>query len=395
MGIINNLNLKNTSLLYFALLCLFASSCKRIVKTDGEETAESDNIEAVSDAQLQKVMAMKLPLKTVTIDKIYNLTIPQSANFEVSKVEPNDETKIGKIGNVDLTKLAEPYLYVTLNNTFTRHDELYNEYIVIFKENDTKKVSIKEIKESYGEINFVYFEDDNSLVFDQGDSFCTIHFDYDEANKSYIFYKSEMSWSKKYPKKQKVDLCLHLLKQAKNLTNHSYTNIPFKSWDDYVKNIPVIETELVNGVFKKLEKELKIFLGEDEKVSPRTPGNYTFVSLYRATKPKEQNFYKFVDAVKTNQVSQISGYDFGSEIYSINREADYQVKQQEGSYLIDFSSKRYSGEIFKSGVTVICPINYKNKSFFIQTADEVPASDTDIYVKMFSYFSKNYTLDIK
>lgn len=392
MNVINNLNFKNTIFLYLAILCLFVSSCKRVVKADDEAAAESDNAEAVSKAQMQKVMAMKLPLKTVTIDKIYNLTIPQSANFEVSKVEPNDETKIGKIGNIDLTKLPEPYLYVTLNNTFTHHDELYNEYIVIFKENDTRKVSIKDIKESYGDINFVYFEDDNSLVFDQGDSFCTIHFDYDEANKSYIFYRSEMSWSKKYPKKQKVDLCLHLLKQAKNLINHSYTNTQFTSWDDYVQNMPVIETELVKGIFKKLEKELKIFLEENEKVSPKTPGNYTFVSLYRATKPKEQDFHKFLDAVKANQVNS---YDFGGGIHSVNKEANYQVKQQEGSFLIDFSSKRYSGEIYKSGVTIVCPINYKNKTFFIQTADEVPQSDTDIYVKMFSYFSKNYTLDTK
>jgi len=395
MGVINNLNFKNTGFLYLVLLCLFVLSCKRIVKVDREEVAGSDDKEEVSTSKMQEVMALKLPLKTVTIDKRYNLTIPQAATFEFAKIEPQEDAKIDKIGAIDLTKLPEAYLYVTLNNTFTLHDELYNEYILIFKENDPKRLTIKDIKENFERMDFVYLEDENSIVFEQGDSFFTIHFDYDEANKAYIFYKAEMSWSKKYPNKQKVDLFLHLLKQAKNLTNRNYVNTKFTSWEDYVQNSPIIEIEIAKGMFKKLEKELKIFLANDEKVSPRTPGNYTFVSLYRATKPKELAFYKFIDAVKSNQVSQLADYDFHQEIYNISDGNDYSVKEQEGCYLISFSSKRFNGEVYKSGITVICPIDYKNNSFFIQTADEILEADADIFVKMFSYFGKNYTLDTK
>ncbi|WP_316846122.1 hypothetical protein [Pedobacter psychrodurus] len=402
MNIINNLNLKNTlftfkklNIFYLALVCLFVLSCKRIVKVDKEEVAGSDDKEEVSTSKMQEIMALKLPLKTVTIDKRYNLTIPESATVDFAKIEPQEDTKIGKVGSIDLTKLPEAYLSVALYNTFTHHDELYDEYILIFKENDPKRLTIKDIKENFERMDFVYLEDENSIVFEQGDSFFTIHFDYDEANKAYIFYKAEMSWSKKYPKQQKVDLFLHLLKQAKNLTNHNYINTKFTSWDDYVKNSPVIEIEIAKGMFKKLEKELKIFLANDEKVSPKTPGNYKFVSLYRATKPKELAFYKFIDAVKTNQLSQLKDYDFGREIYDINSGNDYSVREQEGCYLINFSSKKFSGELHKSDITVICPMEYKNISFFIQTADEIPEADTDIFVKMFSYFSKNYTLDTK
>lgn len=395
MGVINNLNFKNTGFLYLVLLCLFVLSCKRIVKVDREEVAGSDDKEEVSTSKMQEIMALKLPLKTVTIDKRYNLTIPQAATFEFAKIEPQEDAKIDKIGAIDLTKLPEAYLYVTLNNTFTLHDELYNEYILIFKENDPKRLTIKDVKENFERMDFVYLEDENSIVFEQGDSFFTIHFDYDEANKAYIFYKAEMSWSKKYPNKQKVDLFLHLLKQAKNLTNRNYVNTKFTSWEDYVQNSPIIEIEIAKGMFKKLEKELKIFLANDEKVSPRTPGNYTFVSLYRATKPKELAFYKFIDAVKSNQVSQLADYDFHQEIYNISDGNDYSVKEQEGCYLISFLSKRFNGEVYKSGITVICPIDYKNNSFFIQTADEILEADADIFVKMFSYFGKNYTLDTK
>lgn len=395
MRVINNLNFKNTGFLYLALLCLFVLSCKRIVKVDKEEVAGSDDKEEVSTSKMQEIMALKLPLKTVTIDKRYNLTIPQAATFEFAKIEPQEDAKIDKIGAIDLTKLPEAYLYVTLNNTFTLHDELYNEYILIFKENDSKRLTIKDIKENFERMDFVYLEDENSIVFEQGDSFFTIHFDYDEANKAYIFYKAEMSWSKKYPNKQKVDLFLHLLKQAKNLTNRNYVNTKFTSWEDYVQNSPIIEIEIAKGMFKKLEKELKIFLANDERVSPRTPGNYTFVSLYRATKPKELAFYKFIDAVKSNQVSHLADYDFHREIYNISDGNDYSVKEQEGCYLISFSSKRFNGEVYKSGITVICPIDYKNNSFFIQTADEILEADADLFVKMFSYFGKNYTLDTK
>jgi len=403
MKIINNLNFKITFLtvkksqfILLILCCLFAFACKRVVKEEEETTIDSsDDKEAVSTAEMQKIMALKLPLKTVLIDKTFNLTIPESATFEAVKVEPQEESKIGEIGNIDLKKLAEPYVYVTLNNTFTHHDELYNEFIVIFKENDSTRLTIKDIKDSFGQIDFVYFEDNNSLVFEQGDSFFTVHFDYDAVHKSYIFYKAEMSWSKKYPTKQRADLFLHLLKQAKNLTNSHVVGTRFTSWEDYVQNSPALEIEIAKGMFKKLEKELKIFLTVDEKVSPRTPGNYTFVSLYLAPKDKELDFYKFVDAVKTNQLGQLSDYSFRNGVYNVSSGNVYTVKQQEGCYLIDFSSKRYNGEVYKSGVTVICPITYKNKSYFMQTADEIPAEDTDFFVKMFSFFSKNYTLDTK
>ncbi|MCZ6914453.1 MAG: hypothetical protein O7C59_08405, partial [Rickettsia endosymbiont of Ixodes persulcatus] len=175
MNIINNLNFRNAlftfkkaGLLYLALLFLTVVGCKRIVSVDEAEVTGSDDKEEVSKAEIQRIMTLKLPLKTVSIDKAYSLTIPEAATFEVAKAEPGDESKIGKIGKIDLAKIPEGYLYITLNNTFTHHDELYNEYILIFKENDPKALTIQDIKDGFGEVAFVYAEDENSIVFEQG-----------------------------------------------------------------------------------------------------------------------------------------------------------------------------------------------------------------------------------
>lgn len=402
MNAISNLNFKKAifslgkrNFCYLLLLSLTIFGCKRVVREDDKGVAEVDDIEEVSTAEMKKVMDLKLPLKTVLIDKTYNLTIPESNTFSVSKIEPTAGEEAEKIGKIDLAKISAGYFSVTFDNIFTRHEDLYKEEVLIIPENDSKILTIKDIKNQYERADFVYLEDEKSIVFEQSDTFFTIHFDYDEAHKSYIFYRAEMSWSKKFPKKQKVNLFLHLLKQAQNLTNTNYTKVKFTSWEDYVQNSPIIKVDALKGVFKKIEKELKIFLEEGEKVAPRTSGNYEFVQLYRATTVKELAFYKFIDAVKANKVSELDDFDSGDEIFNVKSNGQYKVRQEDGCYVIDFSIKNYSGEVFSSGVTVVCPIEYKGKSFFIRTMKDLTEADSDLFVKMFSYFSKNYTLNIK
>ena len=402
MNAISNLNFKKAifslskqNFCYLLLLSLIFLGCKRVVREDDKGVAGADDIEEVSTAEMKKVMDLKLPLKTVLIDKTYNLTIPESNTFSVSKIEPTPGEEAEKIGKIDLAKISAGYFSITFDNIFTRHGELYKEEVLIIPENDSKILTIKDVKNQYERADFVYFEDEKSIVFEQSDSFFTIHFDYDEAHKSYIFYRAEMSWSKKFPKKQKLNLFLHLLKQAQNLTNTNYTNAKFTSWEDYVQNSPVIKIDALKDIFKKIEKELKVFLEEGEKVAPRTAGNYEFVQLYRATTGNELAFYKFIDAVKANKVSELGDSGYGNEIFDVRSNSQYKVRQEEGCYVIDFSAKNYSGQVYSSGVTVVCPIEYKSKSFFIRTMDDLTEADADLFIKMFSYFSKNYTLNTK
>jgi hypothetical protein len=64
-----------------------------------------------------------------------------------------------------------------------------------------------------------------------------------------------------------------------------------------------------------------------------------------------------------------------------------------GCYVVMASSKNDNGSISIKETTVFCPVDYKGKTFILKTDKDLSPSDADFFVKMFSYFSKHYTLN--
>ncbi|TDG37809.1 hypothetical protein EZJ43_01580 [Pedobacter changchengzhani] len=380
------------SLLLLFLLGFVFSGCKRVVKSDDDEGGAIADVESVSKADYEKVTKLKLPLKTVSIDNTYSLNIPANSNFEVTKYDPKDEFA-GMIGNIDLATLKTSFYDVALSNFFTSKEKLYSEDVFIIPHDDANFLTIDKIKKDGEQIENVYYEDENSIVFDQSDSFSAYTIHYDELKKCYIIYKAEMSWAKKFPKKEKIDLFMHFVKHGKSLTAKTFPMIKFSSWNEYVQNMPTLEIDYVNAVFGKLEKELKFFLEVDESVSPRTEGNYTFVELFNTSTEEALYFYKNIDIIKAGKVND-ADYVSGKQILSLNSRDKYNLREDSGSYIVN---QRYTTEEGKEKVinlTVFHPIDYKNKTYMLKTDTDLGESDVDFFVKMFGYFAKNYTLKI-
>jgi len=368
-----------------AALCFYG--CKRNEKSDDIGDSTVDDIEEVSKAAYQRIFNLKLPLKTVLIAETYSLTIPQNCDFEVEKVTPEEVV----LGNIDLAKVDTSFLSVNLDDFFSKNDGLYSEQVYIIPSNDPKRFSIADLKSGNERIDAVYYEDENSIIYDQGETFFTYNIQYNEAKKCLLFYKAEISWTQKYPKKQKLELSVHLLKHAKSLLTTNYPQAKFDSWNDYVNNMPLLELNWVNNMFTKIEKELKYFLDTNDQVSPRTPGNYTFVELFSPPQETLSDFYKSINQLKTNQVIE-SDYSSREVILNIDSRYSYQLREEAGCYVVSNSAKMRDGYTAHTFTTVFCPVVYKGRTFILKTDKELTPSHADFFVKMFSYFSKHYTL---
>ncbi len=386
MNIRSSFSFKKTLLLILLSAICFCG-CKRIIKSDDSEDAPVDDIKEVSKTEYQRVMNLKLPLKTVLIDNRYSLTIPENCDFQTEKVTSEEVV----LGNIEVAKIDTSFLSVNLGDFTSKTEGLYTEQVFIIPSDDAKRFTIADLKKGNERIDYVYYEDENSIIYDQGETFFTYNIQYDEVKKCYLFYKAEISWTQKYPKKQKLELSLHLLKHAKNLMATIYPPAKFDSWEDYVVNMPVLEVNWVNHMFTKIEKELKYFLDPDDQVSPRTPGNYTFVELFRPSQETLGKFNKSIDEINKNLISE-STYGSYKDILRLNSQYDYQLREEDGCYVVTNSSKVNAGYSANTFITVLCPVHYKGRTYILKTDKELAPSSTDFFVKMFSYFSKHYTL---
>lgn len=334
-------------------------------------------------------MDLKSPLKTITIDK-YQFSIPQNTNFDTMRVITKDlSAGYDKIGKIDLAKLSDGYLQVILSNLFTKGTQLYTQTLSVIPEKDSQLLTIKDIKSNLPE-GFTYYSDENSLILENDESFTGVHFDYDTAHQSYLIYQAQMSWSQKFAQKDKLDLFLHLIKNAKNITQKNPAPATFSSWEEYVQNLPAIETNMLKNVFKKAGKELKVFLDNNDETTLGFENSNGLVKLYRPSTPTQLDFYKFTDAAKANQLGSLT-LASDKQIFDFSSSNAYSIKQDGSSYIIEASAKDYGGQV-RRAYSVVCPINYKGKDYFIANEATSTADDINLFAKMFNYFAKHYTL---
>lgn len=381
---------------YLILFILIGAGCKRVVRQEDQGQENSAFSTTDYKAEIKKVMGLKLPQKTILVDKQYSFSIPAHYIFDVQRLAATELDEDQKLGKLDLSTSKDSISVVSFGNVFSKEERLYHQSITIIPESDSTLLTVEDIKADFSNVETVYFQDKNSIIFDQNDNFIGLYLAYDALHKSYIFYKAEMGWSQKLPKEEKVSLFLHLIRNAKNFTNKNGLPVQFSSWEEYAHNLPVIEVNMLNRFFKKLEKEQAIFLEEGETIAPRTEGNYELAALSRLRTNEELGFHKFIDAVKANKVSELTNLDYNRDVFDVNSQSKYTLSTDGNCYIIKTSHKDYDGVFAPGTVEVVCLIDYRNKSFILKTmVDDLQTSDVDLFVKIFNYFSKHHTLDLK
>ncbi|MCC9061852.1 hypothetical protein [Flavobacterium piscisymbiosum] len=383
--------MKIIKIIYLLVLLLSILSCKRynLEENQGnnELTAQATKI---NKQEAQKILNSKVNLASFSEPGKFNISIPDNYISTVTVYEQgNIDLKFGKI---DFETLKD-VIAIDLTSALLPRERLCSQSVYIVKEENLNLVTIAEIKKQIVKENHIYFEDSNSIIY--GENFTVIHYEYDSTSKSYIIYNGEVDHFAKFPEKE--NLALHMLKNGKNLLKKDFKKNPFNSWEEYVLNTPQAEIYLFKSIFNKLDKEMKAFLDINQSVSPRSEGNYDYVTFYRTNDEMDFTYLNFLNAVKTNALENFtipekisSDFDniFFSSRYSLSNK--YSFTQIDNLTDLKITDSGYNNRVFEK---LICNVQYEGKSFYLVT-NEVSDLTRDFYIKMFNYYSKNKTLDI-
>lgn len=383
--------MKTIKIIHLVVLLLSIASCKRYNLEENQGKNELIAKEAkIPKQEVQKILNSKINLTSFSEPGQFNIAIPDNYNSEVTVYEQgNIDLKFGKID----FKTRKNVIAIELASALLPRERLCSQSVYIIKEENPNLISIPEIKNQFVKDNYIYFEDYNSIIY--GENFTVIHYDYDADTKSYIIYNGEVDHFAKFPEKE--NLALHMLKNGKNLLKKDFKKNPFNSWEEYVLNTPQAEISLFKSIFNDIDKEMKAFLDVNQSVSPRSEGNYDYVTFYRTNNEMKSTYLNFLNAVKTNTVENFeipekisSDFEtlFFSSMYSLANK--YSYTQIDNLTDLRITDSGYNNRVFEK---LICNVEYKGNSFYLIT-NEVSDLTRDFYIKMFNYYSKNKTLDI-
>lgn len=383
--------MKIIKIIYLLVLPLSILSCKRY---NLEENQGNNELIAqatkINKQEAQKILNSKVNLTSFSEPGKFNISIPDNYISAVTVYEQgNIDLKFGKID----FETRKDVISIDLTSALLPRERLCSQSVYIVQEENPNLISIAEIKKQIVKENHIYFEDSNSIIY--GENFTVIHYAYDSNSKSYIIYNGEVDHFAKFPEKE--NLALHMLKNGKNLLKKDFKKNPFNSWEEYVLNTPQAEIYLFKSIFNKLDKEMKAFLDINQSVSPRSEGNYDYVTFYRTNDEMDFTYLNFLNAVKTNTLENFtipekisSDFDniFFSSRYSLSNK--YSFTQIDNLTDLKITDSGYNNRVFEK---LICNVQYEGKSFYLVT-NEVSDLTRDFYIKMFNYYSKNKTLDI-
>ncbi|KFF04857.1 hypothetical protein [Flavobacterium reichenbachii] len=383
--------MKIIKIIYVLVFLLSISGCKRY---NLEENPANNELipqkTKINKQDAQKILNLKVNLTSLSEPGKFNIAIPDNYNSGITVYEQgNIGLEFGKINFIN----RKDVIGIELASALLPSERLCEQNVYVIKEENPNLVSMPEIKKQLVKENNIYYEDANSIIY--GENFTVIHYEYDTAAKSYIFYTGEIDHFAKFPEKE--NMALHMLKNGKNLLKKDFSKIPFNSWEEYVLNSPHAEINVFKSIFTKLNKEMKAFLGPNQSVSPRSEGNYGYVTFYRSNDTMDFAYLNFLNAVKTNTLEK---FELPEKIsnrfeevfldlrYSTSNK--YSYSQIDNVAAIKITDPENSDRVHE---ILICNVQHDQKSFYLIT-NEVSDLTRDFYIKMFNYYSKNKTLDI-
>ncbi|MEA9413217.1 hypothetical protein [Flavobacterium sp. PL02] len=385
----NNFRLKlgKNSLILFAFVTILVG-CKRIEKTNDDSSLSVEKKLEISSKEIQRILSTKANLENTQVSDEMKLSIPENYYFRTSSIKKDEIDADSKFGKLALAT-KDSYDYVEIINSLFVNSKVGEESVVIIKDDNPSLLTIDDLKEDY-EIETIYFEDENSIVFSEDKTFTTIHFQYDPTTKSYLIYRGSISWSKAFPNEDKLDLAFYFLRNAKNLLSTNFTKQEF-TWKDYVDNRPKIEINLMKFYFKNFKKEMGAFLNVNEISSPEYDG-HSLVKLYRLAPNGDALFYEYLNKLETGQSYGAQDTKWASELFYTDDKC--KVIPKGNSSIVEITSLNYAGEVYEKEFMVFSIINYDKKAFLLKTENNLNEKTTDFFVKMFNYYSENFTLDL-
>lgn len=384
----NNFRLKlsQKNLIFFALVTILMG-CKRVEKTNEDSVSVVKKLE-ISTKEIQRILGTKANLVSTQVSDNIKLSIPENYYFETSSIKKEDTDVHPKFGKLDLAT-KDSYVIVEIINSMFVNSKLGAESITIVKDENPNLLKIEDLKEDY-DIETIYFEDENSIVFSEGKTFTTLHFQYDEKTKSYLIYNGSISWSQEFSNEDKLDLAFYFLRNAENILSTNLTKQEF-TWKDYVDNRPKIEINLMQFYFKIFKKEMNAFLGVNEISSPEYD-DHSLVKLYRLIPNGDTLFYAFLNNLVAEKFDEAQDVKWASELFYSDDKC--KVIPKGNSSIVEITELNYEGEVYEKEFMVFSIINYDNKTFLLKTENNLNEKTTDFFVKMFNYYSENLTLNL-
>ena len=370
---------------YFLTIIIFIIGCKREHKVVNSIEESQNKIETILSDDIKKVSKMKVSSKKVVLNDNYSVSIPQEYDFEEkiytveNYLEDFKENALIKLAKANETKNITWLSFYTI---FGDRGEIATQDLFIFSTSSASNFTIEDLKNETAYISKIYYEDETSIIFeDDSESYHCFSITYDETRHKNLIYTAEISWSKKYLKKDKLDYLVYLLQVSKKFKNQISIEYQYTNWNDYVANKPKLEIDPFTKMLANFEKEIIYFADNKEIIAPRTDENYGLLSLYRSSKEDEVLIESFIE--------KKGFYDFSGNLYSFfgNYEySNYSISQNNSIYIIQKENK-YDDEI-KFTYSVFAKINYKDKTFYIKPSDEIQKLQIDFYAKMFENFTQ-------
>ncbi|WP_136668877.1 hypothetical protein [Flavobacterium sp. H122] len=368
------------------VFAIFFVGCERNEKKNAGEGIAGKKLE-ISSGEIQRILNTKANLESSQVSENVRLSLPENYFFRTSTLSKEDVSYSPSISLI----VKDSCDYVELKNPLfaINNNQIADEIIFIVKAEKSDLLSVKKMKSDYN-VETVYFEDKNSIVFSDDDTFSTLHFQYDSKTKNYLIYTGTISWSKKFTQEEKLNQAFYFLRNAKNLLSPNFTKQEF-SWNDYVANRPKIEVNLMKYFFKNFKKEMSGFLNVHEVSSPEYD-SHSFFELYRMPKNGEHLFYSFLNQIQEGKFEEAYELKWARELFYTDDKC--KVVPKGNATMIEITELDYDGKIYGTKYMVCSTINKGGQSFLLKTDDDLNEGVTDFFLKMFDYYSNHSTLEL-
>ncbi|MCL5128592.1 hypothetical protein [Algibacter sp. L4_22] len=285
-----------------------------------------------------------------------------------------------------------------------------SEGIVLLPSKDKDAITFEKIKKNISDAEdkvwedlIVEYQDANSVIYSERDGFNVVYFEYDEIHEYFIVYEAVIDMMD-LNRKENFEMALFSLGMAKNLTKEPKNNedLAVKSWADYIDTYPAVTIKAYNFALKDIDKEMRVFMEENEEIDLRSLYNYKTFDFYYASKKFDTSFLNIINSLKKgamldkNLVKQVNDgktewefrrRTFRSDGFMVN------VKHEGNAYVITKDSKNYDGETSYAD-HFYYRIEKHNKVFYFRK-EGVDKNSADFYKKMLDYQMEHNTLMIE
>ena len=407
--------MKYLAKIFFCVLLTLFSCQEKEVKKEGEivdipkELLSKERITSILNRQIELLPIQFLNDSTlypqILLPIGYEYAIAGKDDFEGYSIDDYDEYIWG-----DLTIREDKAIAINIESGKDYDAYGISEDIVLLpSENkdaitfDKLKKSISDAEEETWEDLIIEYQDTNSVIYSFRDGFNVVYFEYDEIHEYFIVYEAVIDMMD-LNRKENFEMALFSLGMAKKITSEPNNNLDFvgKPWEDYFNNHPIITIKGYNYALKDVDKEMKIFMEENEEIDLRSLYNYKTFDFYYASKKFDTSFLNIINSLKEGSMldKNLTKKMNDGKVEWEFRERSFRsdgfmvaVKQEGNAYIITTDSKNYDGEIsFKNNFYY--RIEKNNKVFYFRKGG-VDKNSTDFYKKMLDYYMEHNTLMIE